>query len=236
MELKILSILIGILGAIIGVYFKESFRQSKKQKIIASKLESYILLTMRALSKEPFISFLVVGKKWSDEYKNSYKQYGKKGINKVQKKIDTEKNEIIERIKSADTEVIEDFKKDCLKIQGYDEKIIYHMLAEITKFKTQIIDNKVFISDDEAAELPENYTYQCISYKSEILNLLNSVSSLVLEYRKMKEFNYSLISNNIIVLVLSLLNISQKQFPLLLYAQKLKNTRTAKLTLKNMFS
>lgn len=233
---SIVTITIGILGAIIGVYFRECFRQAKRQKIISTKLESYIYLMIKDFIKEPFLSFQVIGKKWSDRYKTYFKKYGDVGIEKAFNEIENEKKEITKLIKTANEEVKKAFEEDFLKLKDDGGKMINQILSEVTKYESLYLDNKIFISDEEAAQLPNSFAFQCITLKHEILTLLSSFQSLAIKYEKMERFDYDLISDTIIDLIIALLNITQKQFPMLKTAQRIKKTKTLNLTIKNMFS
>jgi len=81
------TIAIGVIGAVLGVYFRECFKQAKNQKIISSKLESYIYLLMKELNNSTFVTFQLIGKRWSDKYKEYYNNFGNKGVEAATKQI-----------------------------------------------------------------------------------------------------------------------------------------------------
>jgi len=230
------TIAIGVIGAVLGVYFRECFKQAKNQKIISSKLESYIYLLIKELNNTPFVTFQLIGKKWSDKYKDYYKNYGNKGVEAATKQIQNDKDQLKELIQKGNDEMIESLEIYFLKLKEENKEKLDYLLSEITKHEDHYINNKLFISDDEAAQLPYFFTYKCIEYKHDILSFLSSSKSLAIEYKEMDKFQYEKVSNSLSGIVMSLLNITEKQFPLLNISNKLKKRNLLLQTFKNMFS
>jgi len=230
------TIAIGVIGAVLGVYFRECFKQAKNQKIISSKLESYIYLLMKELNNSTFVTFQLIGKRWSDKYKEYYNNFGNKGVEAATKQIQIEKDQLIELIRKGNDEMIESFEKDFVKLKEENKDKLDYLLSEITKYENHYINNKLFISDDEAAQLPYALTHQIIEYKHDILSFLSSSKSLAIEYMKMDKFQYEKVSNSISGIVMALLSMTEKQFPLLNISNKLKKQNVLLQTFKNMFS
>jgi hypothetical protein len=89
---EFLSVVIGIFGALFGVYFREAIRKAYTVKTIATRLDAYIRVINKSIletendSKELFY----LGKLWQKERSDAYIKSGKDAFFAVDEKFEPE--------------------------------------------------------------------------------------------------------------------------------------------------
>lgn len=94
----VISIIIGILGALLGVYFKESLRIAQQKKSIATQLEAYLNELLRDIVENPFLKqTFLIGEVWNKELGEAFKEEGGDGVQKINEKYKSN----LEKLKSV---------------------------------------------------------------------------------------------------------------------------------------
>jgi type II secretory pathway pseudopilin PulG len=80
---KIVSVIIGILGALLGVYFRESMRKAEKQKITAVRLEAYLNEVIREFLEGELKDIFLLGAVLQEKSIEALKKGGREAYLKV---------------------------------------------------------------------------------------------------------------------------------------------------------
>jgi hypothetical protein len=109
---RIITIIIGVIGALAGVYFRESLRKALRQKILASKLEAQLTDIFKDLTSNEFVNLLVVGELWRKDREKALLEKGTEGFIDVEKKYEAMLKELKKKIENGDESVDEPLKKN----------------------------------------------------------------------------------------------------------------------------
>lgn len=166
MDLRVLSIIIGVLGAVVGIYFRENFRIAKRQKIILTKLRAFLQYQQRenllSFKDYAFIKTLIFELPIEKNYEYNVKEVDSLIISINTKckflKWKIEKEKVDSKYKN---ELTETFKE----IKNKEGVYLFHSVEELKELKKDIKQNVIFISDEEAALFDYKLTYLIINYK-----------------------------------------------------------------------
>ena len=84
----IILIIIGVLGALIGVYFRESLRHAYEVKDIAIRLESHLDSMVSGILKSEHKIVLVIAEKWRQETLKALSSQGPLSFEETEKKYE----------------------------------------------------------------------------------------------------------------------------------------------------
>jgi len=191
MDIEYTSILIGIFGAFIGIYFKENFRIAKNQKVILAKLCAYLEYEHRQIiyAENNIQLIKSFNLESPSETKNIY------NIDIVDKiiietkskcKVFTDKIANLENNKDYKIQIFEIYKQiktESIELSGNHK-------AELQQSIDDIKNNISFISDDEAAQLGYKLTYLIIHYKNCQVSVTKSYLKLLSFVEHSEEFEY----------------------------------------------
>src|SRR3990167_2389560 len=105
-DAKWLAVIIGIVGALLGVYFLENFRRALNQKRIAAQLHAYLSYWEMALLKTDLGALIILVQEWDKERAEGYRKGGKKGFSEVWDKQQAQLKDIKSQIKSGGSNLL----------------------------------------------------------------------------------------------------------------------------------
>jgi type II secretory pathway pseudopilin PulG len=180
--MKLIALIIGIAGALLGVYFRESLRLANQQKIIVSRLRSYLLYYQTIILEEgDLFQITNVGTQWHNEYLDMIKK-GEPVENII--KLNESYEEKLKGLKKMMVAGDEGLNFDSEEFKGAI-KLVKRRAAELIKTielsRQNIIDGKTFITDGDAALLGEHISYRVIELKMRLLNLIDSGHVIIWE-------------------------------------------------------
>ena len=197
MDWKYLSIIIGILGAFLGVYFREAFRKAVQQKIITSKLEAYLLDIEHQLLRDelkiivdyaleefkPIATFLL-------EYKNS-------SVEKLLELSDKKTKELAKLFAQPDDKFIQSIKEKYIEIKSYSQE--YY--ESLNKWYEEIIEDfrndKNIITDEEAAIISKRLTQLVVLYKTNTISVARELKFHNILLRSSENFELQIFSDSL---------------------------------------
>ncbi len=238
MELEILSISIGIIGAILGVYFKENFRIAKKQKIILTKLRAYLEYDHRRnLVNNKSLTLIKTFN--IDISLNVIHQYSRLNIvDKILIMVETKCKHTRENIVKSENYI--NYRKRVLnfyhQLKNKSGDFLYISTKDLKTMQEEIKNDVTFISDDEASQLNYNFTYIITHYKRYSLQLLDNYIKIVTYVENSDKLDFEILDSlfwEFLQNLSSLLNL----FDLLLARTiKISEKNTTILAIKNIFS
>lgn len=210
--MELYEIIIGLITAVFLVFIKEAHSKANIQKVIATRLKSYLIYWKELIIENDFFNLFYEGIKWNKEEQEIVKNGGNT-------------KDIIE-LKNKKKEELEKFKKFLTSDEGRKSlknetflNIISKMpdnpaehLLEFAKISSQnLIDGKTFVSDVEVANLGPLISQLSIETKLELISAINLVVSLlVLAIKQGKDFNLEENVDDILKLVWKCINISKR--------------------------
>ncbi len=231
---KLVLIIIGVLGALVGVYFREALRHAIRQRNIAIRLEAYLLDWNRYLLKGAFKSFYLIGYTWEEKLSKAFRQSGREGFLKAREEIDGEIEDLKEFIKSGKEGVRESVETQFRQIKKLKKETYQALLRDLEFQRTVLVEDKLFISDEDAALVSWFAAQHVIPIKSHLFLFLQHSKQLILTCRDMDEFNYSDITDSLTEIILSGINFSRKYMPLLKHIQLIRHKSLIDLVIRNM--
>ncbi|MDD1777472.1 MAG: hypothetical protein LUQ65_04830, partial [Candidatus Helarchaeota archaeon] len=143
---RIITIIIGVIGALVGVYFRESLRKALRQKIIASKLEAQISDILRDLSSSDFVNLFVIGESWRKDREKALLEKGAGGFFDVEKKYEAILEELKKKIEKGDENIDEPLRKLHGVYKEMPESLFRYHIQQLEIVRDSLFKNIGFIS------------------------------------------------------------------------------------------
>ena len=173
------ALLIGGIGGLLAIYAREAAKKANEQKIIAIKLKAYLTYWKTLLLDSDYGMYLVLIEKYEAQIAIIYKNVGISGVVDHKKYLkDFIKNSNI--LTDADVSKM----KDEISLTSAKQKELIYDWVKTTK--QNFLDNKIFISDNEAAMLGVFASYFGIELKMRAINALDGLSALILELENLE--------------------------------------------------
>lgn len=182
---RIITIIIGIIGALAGVYFRESLRKALRQKIVASKLEAQLNDIFRDITSNEFFNFFLFGELWRQDREKALLEKGHRGFIDVEKKYDAILKELKKKIENGDESVDEPLIKTHKVYKEMPESLFRYQIQQLEIVRDCLFKNIGFISEDEAAEISWDTVSRVVSVRSYFIKLIHQNLSLLLMLREM---------------------------------------------------
>jgi gas vesicle protein len=182
---RIITIIIGIIGALAGVYFRESLRKALRQKIVASKLEAQLTDIIRDITSNEFVNLFVLGELWRKDREKALLEKGAGGFIDIEKKYEEILKELKKKIDNGDESVDEPLRKTYKVYKEMPESLFRYQIQQLEIVRDCLFKNIGFISEDEAAEISWDTVSRVVSVRSYFINLIHQYLSLLLVLREM---------------------------------------------------
>jgi hypothetical protein len=104
---KWLPVIIGILGAVVGVYFRESYRRALLQKRVAMQLDAYLTSWQMFLLKTELRKLVSFGEEWHKELAEAFRTGGRDAFAQVYKKQQEKIKEMKSAVILGDSDIVE---------------------------------------------------------------------------------------------------------------------------------
>ena len=186
---SILAVAIGVVGALLGVYFREAVRRAYRQKEVAAKLDAQ-LSTIRAtlIENEQTLSLLVMGEIWSKERITALVERGKAGYieveNKYKKKLKEARAEFLKGDKDIDRQLNELHRR----YREMPERVFAYHLQQFELCRDLLLNERGLITDDEAALLSWHAVHRVVRLRTYLTKLVHLNLLVAIQLREMSEF------------------------------------------------
>lgn len=233
-EWEIISIVIGIAGALFGVYFRESLRSAKQKKLIAIRLEAHIHnFTSRVLESE-FKELYLLGRAWYGKKLKAFTEGGLQSFIEADDEIKKKIEELEKKISEGIEDIDEGIKKLHTEFREMDDEIFRLSIQSQELIRDYLMDNKNFISEEDASKL----SWAIASHVVEARNYLLEMSSLSILFattlKKMESLNIDTAKNALIPIVRSYIRFSTHIEPLRIFASNIRKRSILALTFREM--
>jgi len=232
---KMISIVIGIFGALLGVYFREAVRLANNQKSITSRLNAYLLHWQTIILEEDGVfDITYIGTKWYKDYMKLIKSGS--DINEIAK-LNNEYEDKLKEIKENILNGNNDIKINEKELSSRLNKIKHRMpeLLETLKLSRQnIIDGKTFITDESASYLGIHSSACIIELKMRLISVLDIAHVIFYDFSQKDDFKIKDNAEEIYKLIRYTILFSKAMEMVKLKVQYFQSCSTLSLTFKNM--
>ncbi len=186
---KLIAIMIGVAGALAGVYFRESFRRAVRQKLLASKLEAQIHEILRVVLTTNFSEILALAEVWRKESGSALRAKGSEMFREVERKWQSRFKDIRAKIKNGDKELDETLMSQRETYRKMPEKLFSYHIQQYELARDSLFSNQAFLSDDEAAEISWDTVARVVSLRTALQRLIHLNIAFALSLREMEELD-----------------------------------------------
>jgi len=188
-NIELWKIIVGIITAIFLLLIKDAHSKANKQKIVATKFNAYLIYWRGIVLDNDWFEIFYIGVKWNNEEKKI--------------RIDGGDIQDILKLKTKYKDDMNGFKEFLLpEISKLEEQLLKRLPLEyielydndFIKIRQNIIDGKTFITDEEASCLGYYNANNIISFKMELVSVINALNFLILSVSS-KTIKYNFTDN-----------------------------------------
>ena len=229
-DAKFIAIIIGIIGALIGVYFRETIRKAQSRLLAAITLESTLFYWFNLGMKDKNArEFLITGY-----------AYGKKETEAVQTKDINKIDEFRQKLEEGFTKAKKNFTKEqeanidemLKKIKNLSREEYNEILRDIEDYRISIKDGTGFLDQEKIIVLDWYMLPKILETKSEIQSILLELRLVLIHTYTNENPDKEKIVSSMFSMMGSALNITKNLMPLIQYSKKVRE----KGLLGNVFS
>lgn len=233
-DLKWVSIIIGALGALLGVYLRESYRRALNQRRIAVQLDAYLNYWQMDLLRSDFGSLVILVENWDKERMEALKAGGEKAFVEVYQKQGELIKDIKRAVKSGDKTFVSALEGNYSTLKKMSDNVFDLFLSEMTYARGALLSGKSFITDQDAAELSWVAAQRVVTLKGNLTSLMLQVKLFALTLRHAEHLDAMSVSDSVGNIIERLVEISYDLHALKATAKKYATTPLIKLVLDNM--
>jgi hypothetical protein len=232
---EILAVVVGVAGALVGIYFRESLSRAYRQKQLAGLLEAQISDLYRGMVKnENLLPFVVLANKWTKEESQAIASDGTAGFLKIQEQHEKSMDQIKEAIESGNPEIDESLSEQYEIIHEMPERAFDYMMAQLEISRDNLMNGISLISDEAAAELSWHTAHRVVQLRNTLIYQIHYILTMNVAFREMEEFDLDAARDIIFSIVKNMIEVTMIFEPLKTAATVIRNTKPLRLALKNM--
>lgn len=231
---RVVTIIVGVVGALAGVYFRESLRKALRQKTLASKLEAQINDIFREITGNEFVNLFAFGELWRNDRNKALLEKGAEGFIDVEKKYEAMLKELKKKIENGDESVDGPIGKMHKVYQEMPENLFRYHIQQLEIVRDSLFKNIGFISDDEAAEISWDTVSRVVSVRSYFIKIIHQNLTLILMLRELDKLEFNAIRTLTYQIVDQCIRLSLHLEPLRTKAKLIRTKSVAVLTISNI--
>jgi hypothetical protein len=231
--LPTISIIIGVIGALLGVYFRESLRAAHQQKLVALRLNAYLQNLIEEILDSEFEKLFFTGVAWDKDITEA----ASKGIEAFQE-VDEKYKKMLEEVKIKINEGVPEINKTVEKnyksFREMDEEIFQFYIQQLEKAQNYLIRGVNFISDEDATKLSWIAAHRVIEIKSHAMELITKSVLYMKMLRKMDALDIKALHEVIFDITKHSIMLSRHVTPLFKYTKIISQCGILKLAFQKM--
>ena len=235
-NMGLMQIFVGVFTAAFLIFLKIAHSKAHKQKIVATRLRSYLLHWQSAILEYDLFNILYLGIQWNKAIQKIVKDGGgpeelvaleeeqKKEIAKIKDHIISNSGEF----ESNKATLIESLKK-------LPENPIEYIFEASSKTEQNLIDGKTFITDEEASQLGIFAAQIAVNLKMNLISLIGlTVGMLTQAYSDPEKFDFQETADDIAKMVWKGVLVSKDIDTLLKQSEIFSGKSIFELTMQNL--
>jgi len=173
-----LSVLIGVIGAVLGVYLRESYRRALKQQTIAAQVTAHVLSWQMTLHKLGLGGIAELSRDRHQEKTEALATGGKELFVRAYKKHAAKVEELKSSITQCPPQVQAQIEQMHRRLHQIGDEEFKFAMTESTAARADLLAGRTFVTDVDAAELGAAAAYHAVAFKTEMCALLQQIQSL----------------------------------------------------------
>ena len=177
------QVIVGIFTAALLIFFRNAHVTAQKQKVIATRLRSYLLYWNGWILDNDMFNVFYLGVKWNKEIRETIKKGG--GAEDFVK-LKEEKKKMVDEIKEmieSEANTIKFDKETMIKaLNRLPPNTAETILQFAMKSEQNLLDGKTFISDEDASYLGIYFAQICVEMKMNLISIMNQGVGLILDF------------------------------------------------------
>lgn len=228
------AVIIGILGALIGVYFRESLRRAYRRKLIATKLEAQTNTLFFELAKSDFIKVLAIASVWRDERANALQTKGTEGFLEVERKYKAKLQDMKKTIAAGDADTDKSIEKLHATYKEMPQNIFDYQKAQYGLVREELLSGRGLLTDEEAAELSWDTAARISTLRNHATKLIHHSLIMTLMLREMTTLDIQAAREFLSSVAEEMIYFSLEIEPLRTKAKLLRETSVMSLAIQSM--
>jgi len=178
--LDLSSLLLAIVAGATIFYIRSAMLRAHQQKNSAIRFLGYLQNLRFRITDSEFFAIFYEGIKWNEDIKNILSSGG--GVKELVE-LETKKKEIVKELKEEIFNAIDNGMDDIISgSKNYPRIVLPGMFDQIQRDRQNLIEGKIFISDEEAACLGPAVTSSSIQLKMDIVEALDAVTLVIFSF------------------------------------------------------
>jgi len=225
---KVLAVIIGVIGALLGVYLKEALRKAHARLFSASRLEAYLRYWLSlALENKVLFSIIAAGYTFSEKEKTALLSGNVEKIEKVRKDLADRLDKLLEELKKQ-PDIATDLIKKIKRFQKDEIEVIFW---EIDRFLESFDNGTAFVTTEEAGQLSWFIQPHIVQVRSDLISIFVDIKYLITHIYSNDKPDQERVNEQVSACLNSGIKAAKHLMPLLEYAQRVR----AKGVIGNLF-
>jgi len=220
-ETKIIAIVIGIIGALIGVYFREAIRNAKLKLQTAVRLDVNIRhLLSTGLENKSYEDLFITGFAISTKEREALRTGNYEKISQLRNDINEKVPELVKKNIENKPEIIDEIIK---KVMSFSKQEIEEIIKEIDRKIEMLFNDNGFISDKEASKLDYHILPKIYEMRNSIYELYVIIKLLLSHLSTNPNLDKERLTQSIIQCVINGIKVTKNIHPILDYTNKVRS-------------
>lgn len=219
-DTKIIAILIGIIGALIGVYFREAIRNAKLRLQTAVRLDVNIRhLLSTGLENKSYGDLFITGFAISNKEREALRIGDYEKVIQLRNDINEKIPELVKKNLEEKPEIFDEIIQ---KVMSFSQQEIEEIIKEIDRKIEMLFNDNGFISDKEASKLDYYILPKIYEMRNSIYELYVIIKLLLSHVSTNPNFDKERFIQSVTQCVVHGIKVTKNIHPILKYTDKIR--------------
>jgi len=216
-DMKIVAITIGILGALLGVYYREYVRAQKEEVKSATILKSNLFIFLEMISEDDRLGkILLAGSALDSRYKKSILTGNDSSYKELKLKLD----KIEEHSNTQELITDEMIQEMLVHVGKFSKEEIEVWLQEIDRRVEDIEHGTGLLGREDIKNLDHNVVHRVLKLKRNIIEIYINVKALLICMHSREDADIEMLKKQILLTIRKAIEVTRHIFPLMEYCNR----------------